>query len=108
VTAADENLLLIFDFPLLQGDRKTALREPNSIIINEDLAKRLFGKTDVMGKTVNFQFPNNLFKITGILKNHPKNSSFDFNSVFSVSTFLTDTGFRNAMSIDWLSNNFSV
>ncbi len=108
VTSGDENLLLVFDFPLLEGDRRTALREPNSIIINEDLAKRLFGKTDVMGKTLDFQFTDNPFKITGILKNHPKNSSFDFNSVFSESTFLTDTGFRNAMSVDWLSNNFSL
>jgi putative ABC transport system permease protein len=50
VTVADENFLSIFDFPLLSGNRKTALKEPNSIIINEDLAKRLFGHTDVMGK----------------------------------------------------------
>jgi len=108
VTIADENLLTIFDFPLLQGDSKTALREPNSIIINEDLAKRLFGRTDVMGKMLDFQFTNNLYKITGILKNHPKNSSFDFNSVLSLSTFLADTGYRNSRNVDWLSNDFSV
>ena len=98
----------MFDFPLVAGDSRTALREPNSIIINEDLAKRLFEKTDVIGKTLNFQFTDNLFKITGILKNHPQNSSFDFNSVLSESSFLTDTGYRNAMGGDWLSNRFSV
>ena len=56
VTTVDENFLQILDFPLSQGDARTALREPNTIIINEDLAKRLFGKTDVIGKMVDFQF----------------------------------------------------
>jgi putative ABC transport system permease protein len=50
VTAADKNFLDIFDFPLIAGDKKTALKEPNSIIISEDLAKRLFNKTDVIGQ----------------------------------------------------------
>ena len=40
VTVADENFLQIFDFPLISGDKKTALQQPNTIIINEDLAKR--------------------------------------------------------------------
>ena len=48
--------LEIFDFPLIAGDKKTALQEPNSIIINEDLARRLFNKTDVLGKTLQFSF----------------------------------------------------
>ena len=56
VTVADENFLRIFDFPMISGDRETALQEPNTIIINEDLAKRLFNKTDVVGKTIQFSF----------------------------------------------------
>ena len=56
VTIADEHFLEIFDFPLLSGDKRTALQEPNSIIINEDLAMRLFNKKGVLGKTVQFSF----------------------------------------------------
>ena len=110
VTIADENLLKIFDFPLLQGSRVTALRDPNSIIINEDLAKRLFGSADnVLGKTLEFQFGGaSPFKITGLLKNHPKNSSFNFNSVISESSFHGSDYYRQLMLNDWLSNNFSV
>jgi putative ABC transport system permease protein len=110
VTIADENILKIFDFPLLQGDRATALREPNSIIINEELAKRLFGTTgNVMGKTLEFQFGGaSPFKITGLLKNHPKNSSFDFNSIVSESSFYGSDNYKNLMLNDWMSNNFSV
>src|SRR5258705_7876054 len=86
VTVADENFLKIFDFPLIQGDRNTALKEPYSIVINEDLAIRLFGKKDVMGKALQFSYLETPLKITGILKNHPRNSSFDFNSVMSESS----------------------
>ena len=108
VTVADEQLLEIFDFPLLSGDKKTALQEPNTIVINEDLAKRLFNKTDVMGKTVQFSFMEPPLKITGVLKNHPRNSSFDFSSVISEASFRADTNYKNMLARDWLSNNFSV
>jgi putative ABC transport system permease protein len=109
VTVADENFLQIFDFPLILGERKTALQEPNTIIINEDLAKRLFNKTDVLGKTLQFSFIESTpLKITGIVKNHPRNSSFDFSSVISEATFLADTSYRNRLNRDWLSNNYSV
>jgi putative ABC transport system permease protein len=109
VTIADENLLQIFDFPMVSGDKKTALKEPNSIIINEDLAKRLFNNTDVLGKTLKFSFIDSTpLKITGVLKNHPRNSSFDFSSVISEATFLSYEWNRNAAGSDWLSNNYSV
>src|SRR5688500_18164997 len=108
VTVGDEHLFQIFDFPLLSGDKKTALRDPNSIIINEDLAQRLFNKTDVVGKTLEFSFMESPLKITGVLKNHPRNSSFDFSSVLSEASFLTDTGYTRMLATDWLSNNLSV
>src|SRR5690349_3722766 len=50
VTMADEHFLQLFDFPMVEGDRRTALREPNSMVITEGLAKRIFGRTDVMNK----------------------------------------------------------
>ena len=108
VTVADDQFLQIFDFPLIAGDRKTALREPHTIVINEDLARRLFNSTDVMGKHVEFSFLQDPLKITGILKNHPRNSSFDFNSLMSEATFQTAEFFQNAIANGWFSNNFSV
>jgi putative ABC transport system permease protein len=108
ITVADEHFLEIFDFPLLAGDKTTALKEPNSIIINEELAMRLFNKTDVLGKTLQFSFWESPLKITGVLKNHPRNSSFDFNSVMSESSYRENELFRDAAASDWLSNNFTV
>jgi len=107
VTVADENFLQIFDFPMVSGDKRTALQEPNTIIINEDLAKRLFNKTDVIGKTLQFSFIESIpLKITGVLKNHPRNSSFNFSSVMSDATFTGDSLNRAVRARDWLSNNY--
>jgi len=50
ITIGDGNFLQVFDFPLIEGDRKTALKEPNSIVITEDLAMRIFKRTDVLNK----------------------------------------------------------
>jgi putative ABC transport system permease protein len=108
VAMADENFLQIFDFPLVAGDKATALREPNSMVINEDLAKRLFGKTDVMGRTIKWSHLDAPMKITGILKNHPPNSSFDFNSLTSESSQFNSDFYKKIMATDWLSNNFAV
>jgi putative ABC transport system permease protein len=109
VTVADNNFLEIFDFPLISGDRKTALAEPNSIIIDENLAMRLFNKKDdLLGKTLQFSFWESPLKITGILKNHPRNSSFDFSSVMSDASYANTDFYKRIAQEDWLSNNFSV
>jgi putative ABC transport system permease protein len=108
VTIANESFLEIFDFPLLEGDRRTALKEPASIVINEDLAMRIFNTTDVMGKNLQFSHMSFPMKITGILKNHPANSSFTFNSLMSESTDYSSEFFKEAMANDWASLSFSV
>jgi putative ABC transport system permease protein len=108
VTIADENFLEIFDFPLAAGDRHTALKEPASIVIDEDLAMRIFSRTDVMGRSLQFSHLDFPIKITGILKKHPRNSSFNFNSVMSESSFYNFDYFKQTMASDWASNSFSV
>src|SRR6185503_14322567 len=106
VTVADENFLEIFDFPLIDGDRRTALKEPNTIIINEDLAMRLFNKkNDLLGKTLKFSFWEAPLKITGILKNFPRNSSFHFGSVMSDASYANSDFYKRIAQDDWLSNN---
>ncbi len=108
VTIADEHFLEIFDFPLLSGDRRTALKEPNSIIVDENLAMRIFNTPDVMGRNVQFSHMQTPLKITGILKPHPRNSSFTFNSVMSESTYYSEEFFKETMGSDWTSGNFAV
>ena len=63
----------IFNFPLTEGNIKTALAEPNTAIITQNLAKKYFGNEDAMGKIIRLNNTAN-FKITGILKNIPLNT----------------------------------
>ena len=73
VTFADPDFLAILDFPLLRGDKKTALQAPNTALITDRIAKKYFGAADPIGKSFRI---DNLFEVTvtGILKNIPVNT----------------------------------
>ncbi|MBA4850872.1 ABC transporter permease [Emticicia sp. BO119] len=63
----------IFNYPLLIGDKKTVLSEPNTAIMTERAAKKYFGNENPINKT--FKLDNRIeFKVTGILKDLPANS----------------------------------
>lgn len=51
---ADENFLQVFDFELEEGNKTTALRDPNSLVITREVADKLFGEKDALGQTVQF------------------------------------------------------
>jgi len=77
VQAGDSTFLSMYGFQLLQGDANTAMQEPNSIVISEEKAVKYFGKTDVLGKTLNldnFLGEKQEYKITAVLKSIPDNS----------------------------------
>lgn len=73
----DSNFLKIFSFTLLKGNPNTSLNEPNSIVVTETFAKKLFGGEDPIGKIVKIDNKDN-FTITAVLKDLPKNTRFDF------------------------------
>ena len=83
----DTAFLRMFDFPLLKGDRQAALQKPNSIVLTESAARTLFGNADPIGKTVShFGDDTLLFTVTGILKDVPANSQFQFDALLSFNT----------------------
>lgn len=88
--AVDSTFLQLFDFALLSGDRKSALIKPNSIILTETTAKKIFGNTNVVGKTITHYGENKgdtvNFAITGVLKDVPENSHMQFEALYSLST----------------------
>ncbi|HVW16206.1 MAG TPA: ABC transporter permease [Mucilaginibacter sp.] len=74
---ADSTFLSVLDFPLLQGNAKSALNDNHNIVITRSMATRLFGKEDAMGKTVIIDSTDN-FKVAGVLKDLPGNTQFTY------------------------------
>ena len=76
----DSNFFSVFTFPLAKGSAATALSEPHSIVLTQDMAKKYFGNEDAMGKTISLNNAGSFepFIVTGIAKNCPENSSIKF------------------------------
>ena len=73
----DPSFLMMFTFPLLKGDPQTALADPHSLIMTEEMARKYFGSREPLGKTLQILSSGQdkiSFRVTGILKNIPRNS----------------------------------
>jgi putative ABC transport system permease protein len=83
----DSAFLETFDFPLLQGDMHTALREPFSIVISETAAKKYFGTSNPMGQTLILTDGNYSSTIKGVMKDMPSNTQLKADMLVSQSSF---------------------
>jgi len=85
----DTSFLAMFDFPLLKGDRATALLKPNSIALTQSAARKLFGDEDPVGKTIShYSTDTVLYTVTGVLADVPENSQLQFDALISFNTFI--------------------
>jgi putative ABC transport system permease protein len=86
--AADEDLFKVFSFEFLSGDPSTALRDPGSIVLTERTARSIFGTEQALGKILEFgQGPAQRgLKVTGVIRDVPRNSHFTFNLLISTAT----------------------
>src|SRR5258706_6263309 len=73
----DSSFLNMFSFPLVKGNRNTALSNPYSIVLTQKLAKNVFGNEDALGKIVKVDNNEN-YKRAGGLKDLPGNTEFNF------------------------------
>jgi putative ABC transport system permease protein len=84
---ASESFFKIFTYPLLSGDKNTALKEPYTAAISETTAKTVFGNTNVIGKTLQLNRRDN-YKITAVFKDAPVNTQLKPNLLLSYATFI--------------------
>ncbi len=98
----DSSFFDFFSFKLLEGDPKTALTEPNSIVLTENSARKYFGKDSGLGKILIFGNAKSAMKVTGIVQDPPSNSHIKFNYLVSFSS--NDFG----ISDQWLSNSLNT
>lgn len=99
---ADQDFFGVFSFPLTQGNPSTALKDPNSIVITQKVADRLFPDGDAFGKRVNFKergldiyrfgfmidkpVDYGDYTVTGIIPDHGHKSHLKFDILVSVAT----------------------
>jgi len=84
-TFADSNVFRIFDFDFIRGNPDQALSGPYQSVITEAIAQKYFGSEDPMGKTIRINDGYDLL-ITGVVKNGPSTSHFNFHFFASFST----------------------
>jgi len=83
-TWADQSFFKVLTFPLIAGDPTTALKEPYSLVLTEKTALKLFGNTDIVGRTVRFDTLD--YQVTGVAKDVPHLSHIRFDALVSYAT----------------------
>jgi len=107
----DNEFLSIFSYPLLAGNAKTALRDPNTIILSESLARKIFPIRDndfssVVGKTLQIARDSLPYIITGICKDVPENSHLQFDLLGSYITLYTQKDPYKEAEYDFTDSDF--
>jgi putative ABC transport system permease protein len=96
----DFNFFSVFTLPFIAGSPKTALLEPNTIVLSETTARKFFGKTDAVGKIITFKDWNKTLRVTGVMKDIPANSHFRFDLLGSMASL------DEAKSNSWMTSEF--
>jgi putative ABC transport system permease protein len=86
VLFVDSNFFEFFSFTLLEGDARTALKEPNSVLLTPEMATKYFGSEPAMGKLLVVGQDNKTYTVTGIVARAPSNSHFHFNMLMSAAS----------------------
>ncbi|MFT4155235.1 ABC transporter permease [Parafilimonas sp.] len=104
VLMADSALFNIFDFPLLYGNKNTALKEPMSIVLSQSAAKKYFGYNNAIGQTLLLTDKQLNATVTGVMKDIPPNAQFRADILVSMSS--QQRLFGQPLDNQW--TNFSV
>lgn len=100
----DNSIFDVFTFPLEKGNPKTAMTEPRSIVLTQKAASKYFGNEDPLNQTLRLDIDDEMktYKVTGVLKDIPKNKHFQFEILASFSSLEEVLG--NEQLTTWLSN----
>jgi len=91
---ADPSFMDVFSFPLVQGDRTTALANADGILITQEMATKYFGNQNPIGKFLRKDNSENVV-VTGVLANIPANSHLQFDFILPMASLArTDNGLQ--------------
>jgi putative ABC transport system permease protein len=103
VMAVDSAFFDIFTFPLIKGDPKTALKNPDGILISNEMSKKYFGDDDPLGKHLAVNDEEELVQVVGVFKDVPAESHFHFDFLVS---YEREKGFEDPESQFYTWNDF--
>ncbi|MEM7548743.1 MAG: ABC transporter permease [Bacteroidota bacterium] len=98
--------LEMFTYDFIEGDIITALNDANNVLISESLAEDLFGGEKVLGKYIKLNNDKD-FVVTGILKNVPQHSTFQFDFLIPWSNYERQEWLKDTEE-DWNDNSFRI
>jgi putative ABC transport system permease protein len=85
--AASADFFKMYNFDLMQGDKETVLKEPKSVVLSEEYAKKIFNNENPIGQIVNLGNRTS-YKVTGIMANMPSNTAFSCDAMVSFASFM--------------------
>jgi putative ABC transport system permease protein len=85
---AQNSFFNIFSFPLITGNVETVLTQPFTVVIDVTLSRKLFGNINVIGESILYNKKS--YKVVGVMKDFPKNSSFRGNFIYSLATLKSE------------------
>lgn len=96
----DASFFQIFTLPFIKGNPKTALVEPNTIVITQATANKYFGNEDPIGKVLTFKDWKQVYKVTGVIEKVPINSHFHFDLFGSMESL------EDAKGTSWMQSGY--
>lgn len=86
---ADKDFFYMFKFPLIEGNPDLILQESNGIVLSSSFAKKIFGDTDPIGKTITSLY-GDAFLVRGIALDPPTNTKFKFDGIMPIGNIIGD------------------
>lgn len=101
VMMADSNIFNLFSFDMISGQASTALTEPFTCVITDEVAHKFFGDQDPVGKSLRFQtgLGESEVRITGVVLKFPENSHIKPDILISMST--AEYIFNDREKLNW-------
>lgn len=100
VVYTGQSVFNIFSFELIVGNPETALKEPYTMVLTEETARRYFGDENPLGKIIRWDNSAN-YTVTGVVKTPPLNTHFTFNVLASFSTFFAYSSQLENLWLEW-------
>jgi putative ABC transport system permease protein len=102
---ADSSFLNFFSVDLLSGDKNTALKNPNAVVLSQSTAKRYFGKTEPVGKIIHLKgsMQDKPYTVVGVMSDFPKNSHLNSVDILASLASVADSpALRNSFLYNYI------